>query len=439
MQTAQEKHSNHEPLSAGTMLAKPTRASMDIPRKPRRKSLRWVTTAVVVAVVIGGATFGLSRLKAAVPTVESVWPDTVKRGTMIRQVQGQGTLVPEEIRWISAASNGRVERIVIRPGTAVTEDSVIVELSNPDVELAALEAQRQVAAGQAELVNLQASVEGARLAQESSVATLKSSLDDAGRRAKADQDLADKGYLSKLELDQSKDRASELDGRLAFEKRRLGEIQKGNGAQVEAQRAQVERLKSIAEFRQKQVDALHVRAGVTGILQELPLQEGQAVTQGALLAKVAKPDKLKAELRIPETQIKDVAIGQKATIDTRNGLIEGKVSRIDPASTNATVKVDVTFTGELPKAARPELTVEGTIELERLENVLYVGRPAFGEPGATVKLYKMTGDGEAVRVPVVLGRTSVKTVEIVNGLAEGDTVILSDMSQWDNYDRVKVK
>ncbi len=414
---------------------------MDVPRKKKSKLPRTIAWIVGIAIVIAGATIGLGRLRAAAPTVEggTIWSDTVKRGTMVRQVQGQGTLVPEDIRWITAEAPARVTRIAIMPGAAVEPDTVLVELANPDVELQALEAQREVATAEAELSNLLAQLDGARLAQESQVATLKSTLEDARRRARADQDLADKGFLSKLELDQSKDRAVELDGRLNFERKRLDAIGRGNSAQIAAQKAQIERLRSIAEFRQKQVDGLKVRAGTAGILQELPLQVGQSVTQGALLARVAKPDKLKAELRIPETQAKDVQIGQKATIDTRNGLVPGKVSRIDPGAVSGTVKVDVALQGELPRGARPDLTIEGTIELERLEDVLYVGRPAFGDSGSTVKLFKFTAPDEATRVTVQLGRSSVKTVEIVSGLAEGDKVVLSDMSQWDNVDRIRLQ
>jgi hypothetical protein len=416
---------------------------MDIPRKKKSKTPRYVAYAVSAAVVVGGATLGLARLRAAAPTVErgAIWPDTVKRGTMVREVQGQGTLVPEDIRWLTAVAPARVERILALPGAVVKADTVLIEMSNPDVELAALEAERQVASGEAGLTNLAAQLDGQRLAQESTVATIKSNLENARGRATADQDLANKGFLSKLELDQSRNAAVELDGRLAFERKRLEAIARANGAQLASQKAEVERLKSIAQFRRAQVDQLKVKAGVDGILQEMPLQVGQSVITGALIAKVAKPDKLKAELRIPETQVKDVTIGLRARVDTRNGIVEGKVTRIDPAATNGTVRVDVSFTGELPKGAmRPDLTVEGTIELERLDNILYVGRPAFGDAGAQVKLFKIVDGGdEGVRVPVQLGRTSVKTVEIVSGLAEGDQVILSDMSQWDNVDRIRLR
>ncbi|HJZ83875.1 MAG TPA: HlyD family efflux transporter periplasmic adaptor subunit [Polyangia bacterium] len=417
-------------------------SGVDIPREPPKKRRRYVIYAAVGTVVLVGATLGLRKLRAAAPTVEraTVWMDTVKRGPMLRQVQGQGTLVPEQIRWISATAASRVERIIVRPGTPVKEDTVLVELTNPDQQLAALEAERQVTSAEAELVNLQATQQNQRLAQESVVATLRSELGDARRRATADDELAKKGFLSELERGQSRDRANELAGRLEFEQKRLGALSQGMAAQVAAQRSQVERLRAIAQFRRREVDALRVRAGVAGMLQELPLQVGQSVAVGALLAKVAQPDKLKAEVHIPETQAKDVQLGQRATVDTRNGVIPGRVSRIDPAVQAGTVKIDVTLEGALPQGARPDLTIEGTVELERLENVLFVGRPAFGQAQSTVGLFKLEDGGDgAVRVNVKLGKSSVKTVEILSGLAEGDQVILSDMSQWDSADRIRLR
>jgi RND family efflux transporter MFP subunit len=414
--------------------------SMDVPRKRKGRAWRMVAWVVALAALVVGVTLGLRRLKAAAPSVDraGVWTDTVKRGTLIREVQGQGTLVPEEIRWLSAPAAGRVEKLPVKAGTTVTPDTILVELSNTDVELAALEAQRQLASSEAELANLAASLDNGKLAQESTLATLKSDLDDATRRAKADQELADKGFLSKLEMDQSRGRAAELAGRLAFEEKRLAALQRANAAQLDAQRAQLDRLRSIAEFRKHEVDNLKVRAGFAGVVQDIPLQVGQSVTAGSLLAKVVNPDKLKAELRIPETQVRDVTSGLLASIDTRNGVVVGKVSHVDPAAVAGTVKVDVEFDRPLPKGARVDLTVEGTIQLEKLDNVLQVGRPAFGEPNSLVKLWRLTSDGDAVRVPVQLGRTSVKSVEIVNGLNEGDIVVLSDMSQWDNVDRIRL-
>jgi HlyD family secretion protein len=420
----------------------PSGMGVDVPRKRKSKTAKYVGYAVGAAVLLGGATFGLSRLRAAAPTVDgaTVWSDVVKRGPMVRQVQGQGTLIPEEIRWISAPRAGRVEKLIVYPGTPVEPDTVLVILSNPDVELTALEAERQVSEGAAQLTNLRATLENQKLSQQSALASLRSQLADAQRRAAADEDLAKKGFLSNLEMEQSRDRMIELRGRIDFEQKRLGAMGTGDSAQLAAQSAQVERLKSIAEFRRREVEELKLRAGVKGVLQELPFQVGQSVPAAGLVAKVVNPSKLKAELRIPETQVRDVALGQKAVVDTRNGEVEGQVMRIDPSAVGGTVRVEVRLTGELPKGARPDLTVEGTIELERLDNVLYVGRPAFGQPGASVQLFRVDADGSgAQRATVQLGKTSVKTVEIVNGLAEGDKVILSDMSQWDSVDRIRLR
>jgi HlyD family secretion protein len=415
---------------------------VDIARPPVKRTRRYVILGVAGVAALVAATAGLRRLRAAAPTVEraTVWMDTVQRGPMVREVLGQGTLVPEEIRWLAAKANARVERVLVKPGAQVTPQTVILELSNSDLELQALEADRQLAQGQAELVNLQATLNGQKLAQQSVVASLGSDLADARRRARADDELAKKGFLSELEQGQTLGRATELEGRLEFEKKRLTAQSQGIAAQVAAQRAQVERLRSIAAFRRKEVEELKLRSPVVGVLQELPLQPGQAVAAGALLAKVARPDRLKAEVRVPETQAKDVLIGQKATIDTRNGVVPGHVVRIDPAAQAGTVLVDVTLEGALPPGARPDLNIEGTIEIERLASVLFVGRPALGQPGGTVGLFKLDPDGSsAARTTVKLGASSVKSVEIKAGLKEGDRVILSDMSQWDQVDRIRLQ
>jgi HlyD family secretion protein len=417
-------------------------SGVDIPRPPVNRTRRYIIYGAIAATVIVGASLGLRRLRAAAPTVDhgTVWMDTVKRGPMVREVLGQGTLVPEEIRWLTAKANARVDKVLVKPGAAVKPDTVILELANSDLVLQSLEADRQLAQAQAELANLVASLNGQRLAQESTVATIDSDLNDARRRARADEELAKKGFLSELEQGQTQGRAQELAGRLEFEKKRLEAQSRGISAQVAAQRAQIARLKSIQEFRRQEVEDLKVRAGTTGVLQELSLQPGQSVAAGAVLAKVARPDRLQAEVRIPETQAKDVRVGQKAAIDTRNGIIPGHVSRIDPAAQGGTVRVDVTLDGALPEGARPDLNVEGTIEIERLASVLYVGRPAFGQPESTVGLFRLEADGSgASRVPVRLGRTSVKQVEIRSGLKEGDRVILSDMAQWDQVERIRIR
>jgi HlyD family secretion protein len=437
-----------KPAAAGANFPR-TRASMtgagsgiDIARPPVKRWRRHAIYGAGGALLLIAVTVGLGRLRAAAPTVDqgTVWMDTVKRGPMVREVLGQGTLVPEEVRWIAAKTAARVERVLVKPGATVTADTVLLELANSDVVLQSLEADRQLAQTQAELVNLMASLKGQQLAQQSVVATLGSDLGEARRRATADNELARKGFLSPLEQGQTEERARELTGRLEFEKKRLQAHAQGVNAQVAAQRAQVARLRSIAEFRRQEVQDLKVRAGTDGVLQELPLQPGQSVATGALLAKVARPDRLQAEVRIPETQAKDVRIGQKASIDTRNGLIPGHVSRIDPAALAGTVRVDVALDGPLPEGARPDLNVEGTIEIERLASVLYVGRPAFGQPEATVGLFRLAPDGvHAERTPVKLGRTSVKNVEIRSGLKEGDRVVLSDMAQWDHVDRIRIQ
>lgn len=414
----------------------------DVPRPPKKRALRYTLVGVLVAGAIGGASLGLGRLRAAAPSVDggTLWMDTVKRGPMVREVLGQGTLVPEQIRWIPAKTSARVERVLVKPGAVVELDTILVELTNTDVELAALEAERAVAEAEAQLANLMASLDGQRLAQESVIATLGSELSDARRRAEADEALSNQGFLPDLELAQTRERATELAGRVAFEKKRLSAQEKGIAAQVTAQKAQLGRMRAIAEFRRQEVEDLKVRAGVAGVLQELPLAEGQAVAAGALLAKVARPDRLQAEIRVPETQANDLRIGLRASIDTRNGVIPGHVSRIDPAAQAGTVRVDVTLDGALPPGARPDLNVEGIIEIERLADVLYVGRPAFGQPEGTVGLWKLSPDGEeATRVSVKLGSSSVKSVEIKAGLREGDKVILSDMSEWDEVDRVRLR
>lgn len=413
---------------------------MDIARPHRPRRRRLLLVALLAPALAVSLTLALRQLRAAPPTVArtTVWIDTVREGPLLLEVQGQGTLVSEEVRWITATTPGRVERIALRPGAAVGPDAVLLELSNPDLQLQALEAERQVTGAEAELVNLRATLENQRLAQESLIASLGSDTGDARRRATADQDLFDKGFLSDLEMRQSRDRAEERAVRLSFEQRRLQVLAQGTAAQAQAQRAQVERLRDIAAFRRRQVAALQVQAGVAGVLQELPLQVGQWVTPGTLMAKVARPDRLKAEIRVPETLAKDVQIGQEARIDTHNGVVAGKVARVDPAVQGGTVRVDVAMAGPLPQGARPDLSVDGTIELMRLPRVLYTGRPALGQAGATVGLFRLTGD-TAVRVPVRLGRSSVRAIEIASGLRAGDQVILSDMSPWDGVDRIRLQ
>ncbi|HEX5751114.1 MAG TPA: HlyD family efflux transporter periplasmic adaptor subunit [Archangium sp.] len=414
---------------------------MDIPKKPKNQRKPWLLMGLGVLVLLG-VTVGLSRLRSAAPTVErgTVWLDTVKRGPMIRQVKGTGTLVPERIRWLTADTAGRVERIHVRPGTAVEPGTPLLELSNPDVQLQALEAERQLASAEAELISLRTNLETQRISQAAALATLETEATNAESQAQATVALMDRAFVPKLEVQQVKGKADEMTTRLGLERQRLAVLQSSTREQLAAQQGQIERLKAVARFRRAQVESMQVKAGEAGVLSELPLELGQWVTPGTVLAKVVKPERLKAELRIAETQARDIVVGQRAEVDTRNGIVEGTVARIAPAASQGTVRVEVMLTGELPKGARPDLTVEGTVELERLGEVLSMGRPAGAQPNATVSLFKLVpGSDEAVRVPVQLGRGSVNSIEVVQGLAEGDQVVLSDMTAWDAVDRVSLR
>jgi HlyD family secretion protein len=413
---------------------------VDIKRAPQRKRMRYVAIAVVVAVV-GLVTVALARLKPAAPAVErsAIWIDSVRQGTMLRAVRGSGTLQPERIRWVSAVTAGRVERVNYRPGATVTAHSVLLELSNPDVQLQLLEAQRGLTAAQAELVNLRTTLEAGRLDQRAAVAAAQAQAHQAARAALAAETLATRNLISSNELARLREDAQQATTRREVEEARLALLAQAVDSQLALQRAQVERLRAIAEFQQARVGSMVVRAGADGVVQDLDLQPGQWVISGQTLARVVEPGRLKAVVRIPETQARDVALGQPASVDTRNGIVSGTVVRIDPAAQNGTVAVDIGFSDSLPRGARPDLTIEGTIELERLERVLYVGRPAYGQPEGQVSLFRLLPDGKsAERVSVQLGRASVNTVEVVRGLSAGDRVIISDMSQWDNVNRVRI-
>ena len=414
---------------------------MDIQRQPVKNRRRFLYLAAAIVAVVA-TTVGLSRLKPAAPSVElgTLWMDTVRKGPMVREVRGPGTLVPEQIRWISAVTPGRVDRVLVQPGVMVDENTLLLELSNPDVQIQSLQAQRELTAAEAELISLKTNLEAQRLTQVGVVATAKSAYREAQRKAKADSDLVAQNLISTAEAGRSGDQAEEMTARMEIEDRRLAILTDNMKEQLDVQQAQVERLRAIAAFQRRQVESMVVRAGASGVLQELPMQVGQWAISGATLAKVVRPEKLKAVLRIPETQAPDVTVGQAAAIDTRNGIVKGHVVRMDPASQNGTVTVDVTLDGTLPKGARPDLSVDGTIEIERLSDVLHVGRPAYGQANSTVGIFRMVpGTNEAERVQVGLGRSSVNTIEVLRGLNEGDVVILSDMSRWDAVDRVRVK
>jgi HlyD family secretion protein len=414
-------------------IARPGRA-----REIRARKIMYGAAGLGVVLLI---TLGLSRLKPAAPGVEkaTVWIDTVKRGPMLRQVRGLGTLVPEEIRWIPAATEGRVERIVLQPGIEVKADSIVLELSNPELELQALEAESQVRAAEAQLTELRVRLQSQHLDQEASAARVQAEYHQAKLRADTDNELAKEGLIADLTLKLSTVTSEELAKRNALEQKRLEISDESIQAQLTVQQGVVAQQRALARLRRSQVEALRVRAGIDGVLQQVPVEVGQRVTPGTNLARVAQPSRLKAVVRVAETQAKDVQIGQTAAIDTRNGIVPGRVMRVDPASQNGTVGVDLAIEGALPKGARPDLSVDGTIELERLDNVLFVGRPAQGQPESLVGLFRLEPDGpEAHRVKVRLGRASVNTVEIVEGLKEGDKVILSDTSAWDAYDRIRL-
>jgi len=411
------------------------------PSQARQKRIKRIAYGAAGVVAILLITLGLSRLKPAAPTVErsTVWIDTVKRGEMLRQVRGLGTLVPEEIRWIPAVTEGRVERRVVEPGADVQPDTIILELSNPDVELAAAEAESQLRAAEAQLTESRVRLESQRLDQEAAAARVRAEYHQARLRAETDAELASQGLVAELNAKISKVAADELANRTKIEQQRLDIGGESIKAQMAVQEAAVEQRRAMARLRRNQQQALLVRAGIRGVLQQLPVEVGQRVTPGLNLARVAQPDKLKAVIRIAETQAKDVLPGQSASVDTRNGFVEGKVIRIDPAVQNGTVTVDIALTGALPKGARPDLTVDGTIELERLADVLYVGRPAQGQAESLISLFRLQeGTGEALRVKVKLGRSSVNTVEITEGLKLGDQVVLSDTSAWDAFDRIRL-
>jgi multidrug efflux pump subunit AcrA (membrane-fusion protein) len=420
---------------------------MDIVRDASvKKKKRQKQTVIIVAAVIAvlGVTLGVSKLKPAPPSVEfgTIWPDTVKRGSMLRQVHGLGSLVPipDDVRLIPAETDVHVERILILPGTPVKPDSVIMELSNPQVEQEALNADLDLKAAEAEYHNTKAKIDSDLMNLRSGAATVESDYENAKRDADANRELNKIGVLSKAALEASLSKERELATRKKIEEDRIAESTKAIETQLAVQQTTIEQKKAMMQLKHRQKDALRVRAGITGVLQEVPVQVGQRLPQGTILGKVVQPEHLKAELKIPETQAKDIIIGQKAEIDTHNGVVQGSVSRIDPAVQAGTVTVDVNLDGPPPKGARPDLSVDGTITLERLDNVLYVGRPAFGQEKSTVGMFKIDPDGKnASRVKVELGRASVNTIEIVGGLKEGDQVILSDMSRWDNQDRIRLE
>src|ERR1700723_1533099 len=418
---------------------------MDIarPEFKTQKRRRHAILLVVTVIAVTAVSVGVLCLKPAAPTVErgTVWTDTVKRGPMLRQVRGLGSLVPsqESVRQIPAETEATVVRILMLPGSQVTKDTILLEMSNPQTEQAAVDADLQLKAAQAEYQSLRVKLESDLMSQKAGAATVHADDATAQRQAQTDKSLYDLGVISGLAYKSSKEKADELTTRNDLETQMLTANQRAIETQMAQEQAKVDQMRTLAQLKQKQLDALKVRAGIDGILVDLPLQVGQHVLPGTMLAKVVEPDHLMATVKIAETQARDVQIGEPASVDTHNGVIAGGVMRGDPAVQNATVTVDVKLTGELPKGARPDLSVDGTIDLERMDNVLYVGRPAFGQESSTISMFKLDPDGKgAVRVPVKVGRASVNSIQILEGLREGDTVILSDMSRSDNTDRIRL-
>jgi HlyD family secretion protein len=430
----------------GVVRRVPTGFMMDIARPDlkRQKRRRQIILLAVVMVLVVATTAAVLRLKPAAPSVErgTVWTDTVKRGSMLRQVRGLGTLTPtqEAIRQIPAETEATVVRIRMLPGSQVREDTILLEMSDPQVEQAALDAQLQMKAAEAAFQSLRVTLDSALMDLKASAATVTADYEQAKLQGETDKALFDMGVISGLAYKSSKGKADELTIRNDLEMQRIAVNQKAIESQLAEQQAKIDQMRTLFELKQKQLDALKVRAGINGVLVDLPLQVGQRVSPGTMLAKVVAPNHLMAVLRIAETQARDVQIGEPASVDTHNGVIAGTVMRVDPAVENGTVTVDIKLTGDLPNGARTDLSVDGTVDLERLDNILYVGRPAFGQESSTISLFKLDPEGSgAVRVPVKVGRASVNSIQVIDGLREGDTVILSDMSRWDSTDRVKLE
>lgn len=417
---------------------------MDIarPSNAKKKRIRQVIYGGVALLVVVSVSYGLSRLKPAAPTVERavVWPDTVKRGDMIVQVRGLGTLTPEDIRWIPATTQGRVERIILRPGVQVKPNDVIMELSNPQLEQQLLDAELKVAAAEAGLANTKVQVNNDLLQSQSTAAQIEADFNKAKTQYQMNQQLAKDQLVSTLVLEQSKVDAEQLAVRTKIAKDQLSSKAESMRAQLAVQQSTIDQARAVLGLVRRQRDELKVRAGLEGTLQLVPVEVGAQVAPGTNLARVANPQRLKAEIKIAETQAKDIQLGQKAEVDTRNGIVEGRVARIDPSVINGTRTVDVTLVGDLPKGAVPDLSVDGTIVLAQLRDIVYMGRPAFGQDQSTVGLFKIGPDGvTAERTQVKLGKSSVNTIEVLSGLKVGDQVILSDMSAYDSYDRIRLK
>ena len=419
---------------------------MDIARpefKAQKRRKQIIFAAIGLVLVLAGF-LGVSRLKPAAPSVErsTVWTDSVKQGPMLRQVRGLGSLIPSQefTRQIPAETDATVIRIRMLPGTEVKADTVILEMTNPQTEQEAIDADLQLKQAQAEFDSLKVRLQSDLMTQKAAAATVTQDFSQAKLQAETDKELYDLGVISGLTYKASKGRSDELTTRNGLEEQRLTIQEKSILAQLQQQQAKIDQMRTLSDLRRKELNDLKVRAGIDGVLVDMPMQVGQRVAPGTMLARVIQPNHLIAELKIAETQARDVQIGEPASVDTHNGLVAGTVMRVDPGVQNGTVTVDVKLTGDLPKGARPDLSVDGTIDLEKLDNVLYVGRPAFGQESSTISLFKVDPDGKgAVRVPVKVGRASVNSIQVIEGLQQGDTVILSDMSRWDNTDRIRLE
>jgi HlyD family secretion protein len=417
---------------------------MDIPRKKtaNKKIIRNALLGLVGILTAGLLVFGLSRLKPASSGVDrsTVIIDTVKRGQMLRQIRGTGTLVSEQVRLIPAPAEGRIERILVQPGMEVTAGTVLVEIINPQLEQEAIDIEYQIKAALADYDNIRVRRQSEGMTQQSGTASVQAEYNQARLKLDTDETLAKDGLIPALSLKLSRVQVQELANRLRIEQQRMAIDSQSTKAQLASQQARIDQLRALAALRRSQVTSLRVLAGTSGVLQEMPVEVGQQVTPGMNLAKVADPSSLKAELKVAEIQAKDISLGQAATIDTRNGMVAGRVSRIDPSAREGTVTIDVAFQEALPSGVRPDLSVDGTIDLERLSDVLYVSRPAFGQAQSTVEMFKVEeGGASAVRTKVKLGRSSVAAMEIIEGLREGDQVIVSDTSSLDGQDRIVLK
>jgi HlyD family secretion protein len=413
-----------------------------ITQNPRAKTIRRIVLASAALLLVTGISYGLSRLRPAAPSVDgaSLFSDTVRRGDMLRSVHGTGMLIPEDIQWIPASTTARVSKIVLRPGAIVQPDSIILELSNPELERDTLDAEYQLKAADAQYQSVKAQMGSDILNQKAAAAAVRSEYEQAKIQHEVDEKLVQQRIGAEVTSQLSKVKADQLGIRAQIEEARANNAEQTAEAKIAAEKAHVEQQRALYNLRRSQLEALHVRAGLNGVLQLVPVEVGQSVLPGTNLARVADPKKLKAEIKIAETQANELMKGMKSTVDTRNGTAVGYVSRIDPSVQNGTVTVDVSFDSPLPNGARPDLSIEGSIEIENMKNILYVGRPAFGQPETSVGLFKLSSDAsEATRTTVKLGRFSVSTVEVREGLREGDRVILSDTSAWSGYERIRLK